>query len=881
MAEIKILIVSNQQDLQDSLKELVPDCDQISTYTSVEKIITLFKQELYNLVILDLLFIGENTPQLILQILASSGSNKSIIWGLADQNNLESIEEALNVGAHDYLSWPLDTKSLKLKCLVAKKQLSSLIEETWHNESRLKHFKTDLSLDVETTTTTRYDPITNVPLSLATATHNIVEHKRAEEVLRASQQELSIIYENVTSMIFYLTVEADDMFRFVSVNPAFLQVTGLEKEQVIGKLVQEVVPQLPLELVLSRYREAIQTKQPIKWEEVRVFSTGTKYGEVTATPVCDVDGKVTHIIGIVHDITEHKRAEESLRLSEEKFSSLMYYSPIGKTIVASDGHLLEINPAFSKIIGYTKEELLAIDFQTITHPDDLQISLYYFSKLLNREVESYQLEKRYIHKDGHIIWAELNTSMVWNIDGTPRYCFSQIQDITERKQAKEALLLSKKKLLLAMDMAKLGYWEFDVDTQMITFDENLFKVYGRNVAEEGSFLIPIVDYAERFIPEKEIFIFIEEFAKAQATNNPNFSREFEHRIIKADGSTGYVLVRYAIVKDAQGHTVKTYGIVQDITARKIAEATLEQQRHQSNAIIKSASDGIISIDENQQILVFNPAAEKIFGCLSKEALGQPIDQFIPMRYRTNHKNLIEQFGETGISNRAMGEFREVCGLRKNGEEFAMEASISQSELAGHKLFTVTCRDVTERNQAQEALRESEERYRVIIEGAKEGIIFVEIDLFRFVYVNSSLCRMFGYSTEEFLKLLPADLTDEKSALRALGEAKALVKGEKTSILEIPCRRKDGKIFYVEVSASSLKLKGKDYVVGFITDVTKRRQAAAEQARLVSILEASPLFVGSANLDGSIMYLNKSLLKLFDIKADSNLSRYNIRDVHPT
>ena len=128
--------------------------------------------------------------------------------------------------------------------------------------------------------------------------------------LRASEEELSTIYTNVPGILFYIAIEPDGDFRFQSVSRDFLVATGLARQQVVGSLVRDVIPLPSLEMVLNQYREAIRTGQPARWEEESVYPAGRKYGEVAVAPLCGASGGVTHLIGVVHDITERKRMAE-------------------------------------------------------------------------------------------------------------------------------------------------------------------------------------------------------------------------------------------------------------------------------------------------------------------------------------------------------------------------------------------------------------------------------------------------------------------------------------------------------------------------------------------------------------------------------------------
>lgn len=211
----------------------------------------------------------------------------------------------------------------------------------------------------------------------------------------------------------------------------------------------------------------------------------------------------------------------------------------------------------------------------------------------------------------------------------------------------------------------------------------------------------------------------------------------------------------------------------DVTGRRKAEADLLAAKHQleervrqrtaelaeayeaakasearMGGIVNSAMDAIISIDEEQRIVLFNAAAEKTFGVRADVVVGQPVDILIPHRFREQHRRDVAAFAKTGVTSRSMGHLGALSGLHADGHEFPMEASISQLEIAGQKIFTVILRDITERKRAEEELRNSEHRYRSTLDHMMEGCQIVGFD-WRYLYVNEAAATH-GRTTRERL-----------------------------------------------------------------------------------------------------------------------------------
>lgn len=262
----------------------------------------------------------------------------------------------------------------------------------------------------------------------------------------------------------------------------------------------------------------------------------------------------------------------------------------------------------------------------------------------------------------------------------------------------------------------------------------------------------------------------------------------------------------------------------EITQRASVERQLSDSKAQLAGIISSAMDSIVTVDSDQRIVMFNTAAEKMFRCAAAEAIGQPLDRFIPRRFRASHSQDIRKFGETDVTTRAMAATRPVSGVRCDGEEFPVEASISQIGVGGQKFYTVIMRDIGEQIRSLEALRASELRYRRLFESAKDGILILAADSGQIVEVNPFLLDMLGYAKEELIGRelwelgLFTDVVDSKAAFLELQE-QGYIRYE-----DLPLKTREGAIKQVEF-VSNRYLVGRGQVIQCnIRDIGERERA---------------------------------------------------------
>ena len=270
------------------------------------------------------------------------------------------------------------------------------------------------------------------PLSENLYVHHIfdvTERKRLEEQLSESARQLSSIYQTVGDAIFQVAVEPEGRYRFVSINSAFCRTTGLSPEMVVGKYVADVIPEPAVSRVFQRYRQAIDERAVVRWEETSEYPTGTLTGDVTVAPVYDAEGRCTHLVGSVHDLTEVRRSEEQLRLTQfsidHAVDSVYWLDPAGRLVYVSDSTCARL--------GYSRDELLSMTIFDLN--PELSSSDWQTNWNALRQQRAVAMETVHRRRDGSAFPVEINLNFVEYGDRTYNCVFAR--DISERKRAEE------------------------------------------------------------------------------------------------------------------------------------------------------------------------------------------------------------------------------------------------------------------------------------------------------------------------------------------------------------------------------------------------------------------------------------------------------------
>ncbi|MCX6568099.1 MAG: PAS domain S-box protein [Candidatus Aminicenantes bacterium] len=548
------------------------------------------------------------------------------------------------------------------------------------------------------------------------------------------------------------------------------------------------------------------------------------------------------------------RATEALKESESRLGAIAASAQDAILMMDPGGAVTFWNSAAERILGYTPAEALGRSLPELIIPQRYQeahrAAIPEFARTGQGAAVGRTLELQARRKDGREIAVALSLSAVRLQDGW--HAVGVLRDITDQKRAAEARRESEDRFRILFESSRDAIMILEPPAWNFTSgNPAALAMFGaKNVQEFISFgpgkLSPERQPDGRASAEKA-----QEMIEAAMRDG---SRLFEWTHARIDGTEFPATV--LLTRMEQDGKVFLQATVRDITEQKRGDEALRESEERFRFIFDNAADGMLLISlENQKIAGANSSMAQMLGYSVEE-----LKKLGPADLHPKDKlPYVKEQMEIQARDR-LAPSRDLPMRRKDGSVFYVNVRGAQIILSGKKYLMGVFRDITE-------IKQSEARYRALFAGAGEGIIVVDLKTRRFRNVNLAMCRMFGYTEEEFTRLGVVEIHPKESLDHVLSEFEAQGRGEKTLAPDIPCLRKDGTLFYADISSSLIVLDGRECNVGFFTDITERKRAEEERLRILhrqqGINQLQQSLLAPAPLDAKLKIITDGVVRIFD------------------
>jgi PAS domain S-box-containing protein len=619
----------------------------------------------------------------------------------------------------------------------------------------------------------------------------------------------------------------------------------------------DVMPDIKKSDIYNKYRHILKTGEPLVIHQklgdrslaVQVFKLGDSPGIIAA------------------DITERKKAEEVLRQSEQRYRLLAENVKDIIWIRDMNLKLTYTSPSVLEMSGYSVKEVMSMSLEESLTPSSFEQLRPTLARVLAAGEkgqgdlpEVIVLEAELIRKDGSIVPVEMKVNLLRNSDGQPIGFLGVARDITERKKAEEALRGSEEKYRNLFNNAQVGLFRSRIaDGKILECNDLLAKIFGYLDREE--FIakhITSEHYVDQNVRDQEL---AQMLGKGKVEN-------LEALVTRRDGSPFWISYSATIYPERD----YIEGVVIDITERKKVEEALKNSQEYLVKLNDSLQEVIFTVKMPERIIAYvNRSVKDVFGYELEECIGKTTE------FLYSNKNEYGSFGnklKEAIEERRDSLHVEQLLRRKNGEVFPAEITTTFFKEDGRVTQVISVlRDITERRQAEEALKESEEKHRALVDTAGkagEGISIVQ-DVegleAAYVFVNDAFCEMTGYSREELLSMKAQDLIHPAEFSEILDRYRRRQRGENLpAAYELTFVRKDGTLMPVEAGFGVINYSGKVAIVAFHRDITERKRAEEalrnERDNLLNTLNAMKDGVYIISQQNDIVFANPSTKEEF-------------------
>jgi|GEM_PF-1676192 len=673
--------------------------------------------------------------------------------------------------------------------------------------------------------------------------------KQSEPTMSDHEARLRAVFDTMTEGVVLIARDGQIM----EANATAARILGLRRSEITSRsylsadwkiLRPDGTPMPPEETAGPR---AMKERRRIK--DV-VMGIGRPDGTVAwirsnASPVLNADGEVDGVVGTFVDVTEPRHAEE-------RYSAILRTTVDGFWITDLDGRLLEVNDSYSRMVGYTRKELLTMSIPDLEAAETSEETAQHIGRL--REQGYDRFESRHRRKDGTLIDVEVSANY-FDAGGGQIAVF--IRDVTEHKRAEQIReQLDRNYRLLAENTTDVVSI-FDLEMNLVWVSPSIEKQTGYTAEEIKN--VPV----DKTMTPESIARAVEAFNRGKQLyeEGSDFADRFEMEgeVYRKDGSTFWSDIRYQLIRDNEGRPAYMLMQGRDVTERKKAEEALRQSEARYRQLTESAGQAVLVVQDGL-IRFINPKAAEISGYSAEELLKSDFAGFIS----PPDVDLVVDRYHRRLKGEAVPQTYDFRIARKDGD--VRWAELSAVVISWEDRPAVLCliSDITERKSAEEALRESEERYRLIAENTSDSIWVLGHDL-RLTYQSPSAERLFGYTLEEWLSVdwagfvHPEDLHIVTNAITGFRDGR--LKDSARGTIRVFDRA--GRQLWAEVVCSPVHGQGGEFagVVGVTRDVSEHMWSQQQLLEYKTAVEQAADGIALADMEGHILFVNEAWARM--------------------
>ncbi|MHA2493954.1 MAG: PAS domain S-box protein [Candidatus Hodarchaeales archaeon] len=689
------------------------------------------------------------------------------------------------------------------------------------------------------------------------AIRDISKREQIENELKESEEKFRRIVEDQTEFIVRWLPGGVRTF----VNDSYCRYLGKPAEELLGISFFPLIYEQDLAAV-KKQLDTLSPENPISTDEHRVIRPDGTIGwnRWTDRAIFDDEGQLIEYQSVGQDITAQRQTEAALRESEERFRVIFQNAAIGMATGDMMGRVMQSNRALQRLIGYSEDELHGMNFAEFTHPDSVQKEIHLYEELMAGKRDQYQLEKRYIRKDGQLIWVRVTASLVRDEQGNPLFPIGMIEDITIRKQAEAALQESEQQFRAIFENVTIGMVVGSLEGGITATNAAFQEFLGYNAEEFKQITYREYTHPEDLPRDEALF-------QEMLDENRNYY-QIEKRYIRKDGQIKWGRLTASQIRDESDSPPFGIGMVEDITDRKKAENALHMSEERFRSIYEQSPVAIEIYDREGQLIEANPECLRLFGIGSlAEVKGFKLFED-PNLLPDAKERLLK--GEP-VAYEAEFDFDLVKKLNlyqtsKSGQSFVdvFIAPLRREEVGDQPSgYLVQVTDITDRKEAEAELR----MFKAISDhaGYGIGIISPEGDL---IYINNPFAQMHGYTPEELLGKNFSIFHTEEQMTHVGGLRNQLLQEGTYVGEEVWHKRKDGTVFPTLMNGTAIRDdNGKLlYLAATAQDITQWKQTSEKlmesEERFAQFMDHLPAAAFIKDSEGRTLFANQYLKDAF-------------------